>query len=118
MKTRQPQKLTISRFWEKYPWPYRIKQAVDGLIEFIFLLFSIRRKVRENDKECTAHPAAGHNLKLALSITIGLHVIHVARLIYRIITSYVKDRTIVGGIIKCLLMDCYCTCASFVYIFV
>ena len=89
-----------------------------GLIEFIFLWVSITRKGLERDKVCTADPVAGKNLKLALSITIVLHGLHVSRLIHRVITSYYKKRNIVGGIIRCLLMDCYCTCAFFIYCFV
>jgi hypothetical protein len=89
-----------------------------GLIEFIFLWVSITRKGLERDKICSANPVAGKNLKLALSITIVLHGLHVSRLIHRVITSYYKQRTIVGGIIRCLLMDCYCTCAFFIYCFV
>lgn len=72
----------------------------------------------ERDKVCSANPSAGKNLKLALNITIVLHGLHVSRLMHRVITSYYKQRTIVGGIIRCLLMDCYCTCAGFIYCFV
>jgi hypothetical protein len=49
---------------------------------------------------------------------IFLHLFHVCRLVYKVIASLMKRKTILGGIIKCLLMDCYCSCAGFIYIYV
>ena len=118
-RTNQQRKLTIGSFWQNYPWPYRLKSAIFVLIEFIFLAFSIHRKVKEQGKhQCLINPTACKNLQLALNITIVLHGLHVSRLAYKVVTTYYKKRSIVSGLIKCCLMDCYCSCAGFTYCFV
>jgi hypothetical protein len=111
-------KLTIGRFWQMYPKTFRMKQGAEGIVEFVFLAVSIRKKLDDQDKVCAEHPDSGEQLKLAQRMTIFLHVVHVARLIHEFFTSYVKKRTMIGGVIKCLLMDCYCSCAGFIYIYV
>lgn len=47
-----------------------------------------------------------------------MHALYVSRLVHRVVTSYYKQRSIIGGVVKCLLMDCYCACAGFSYVFV
>lgn len=74
--------------------------------------------MQDRSNVCSANPGAGNHLKLAMSITIVLHALHVARLIHTIVTKFVKKRNIIGGVVKCLLMDCYCTCAAFIYVYV
>jgi len=108
----------VGKFWDDHPILYYSKQALLGFCEFFFLIFSIKAIYKERNNECSeeTEDKAEHRLGQALLMLQLLHVLHLVRLVYKILTKAVASVPS-QGVVKCLLMDCYCSCAFFFYTF-
>ena len=92
------------------------------MAELFFLMASIRANVIDYGEECDKNIHASFEvpkITVALRLMIFLHSLHVCRLVYKLLDKLrkAKKRFKGQGLIKCMIMDCYCCAGSSVYIY-
>ena len=108
--------ITIGRFWEQYPRIYILKTTVQILLELAFLGISAYIVVIEYeklDKSCDQKVFGPWILRAAVGELGLIHFVNIVRNGLKLSLRLRKGKKQVkAGVIKCLLIDCYCCLAS------
>ena len=85
------------------------------MTETIFLIFLIIAIKTDIKTECEDYRTAGILKKTCLVLAIALHVYNIIRLCHKIYYNVRTQISVKASIWKCILIDCYCCIATFVY---
>lgn len=108
--------ITIATFWDRYPKIYILKTTVQILLEFAFLCNSIYIIVIEYkmlDTTC-GEKVFGPWVLRAIVAELGLiHLVNIVRNCLKLWLRLRKgSKQVKAGVVKCILIDCYCCLAS------
>lgn len=56
-------------------------------------------------------------VRVALGMMVFIHLLHLFRLIFTVVTKYSSRSSAIRGCLRCLLIDCYCCAGTFVYLY-
>lgn len=109
--------ITIGSFWEHYPKIYILKTVVQIVLELAFLGFATYVIVDEhnhNDHANCEGKVFGPWVLRGAVVELGLiHIVNIVRNGFKLsLRVKTKKQKVKAGVLKCLLLDCYCCLAS------
>lgn len=118
MKPKKKRIMPMATFWRRNKCLYLCISLVLIITEVLFLVGSIVVTILNYKSERCEDHEVEERLRAALIVTELLHSYNIARNIYKVYVTFQDIEDVRQTLLKCLILDCYCSIATIGYAFI